>query len=478
MINILGKLKTFFERSPPPPEIREVFPDPLENSALCVVPWTHTFISPQSERRMCCASREQSSFINQYLDQPGESGSVYKPVTLKEHWNSEYMRNIRLKMLRGEKLSQCEVCNDKVLNLSTYKNWFNKALFPELLSTLHKNTDKDGHTEMKPISFDYRIHNTCNFKCRMCGEHLSSAWEAEKRANNDWSEKSDPWMIPQVKIKIDEFQKDVVEAELKESVETKSLREIYWVGGEPLVWELHWDLMQRMIDLGFSKQVFCRYNTNLSHINFKGKSLASDLLPHFKAYLICASIDGVGPIGEWIRTGLKWDRFLANFKEMQKGPGGKDSIALDVTLTLPGLFSMKKMFDTAIEIESQIITKVIYAFTPDIVLSPMALPRELLHEILDDLIAYVEPKVTPKTQSLLDTFYELKSRPTFEEAYPLEYQEGFLRGRYHQLKVSARRKDGEAGQAVSLDEIYRENEKVLAWWNRPKNKVMENNDRR
>lgn len=458
------------------PEIN--YPDPKNNQALCVVPWTHTFVSPQSERRLCCASREKSSYIQQYLDQPGKSGVKYEPKTLDEHWNGEAIRAIRLKMLRGEKLSECEVCNDQVLNLSVYKNWFNNSLFPEMLNELHKNTHADGSTTLKPISFDYRVDNTCNFKCRMCGEQLSSSWEAEKRLHNEWTATNDPWMIPEVKVKIDEFQKTVVEAELRQAIEEKRLREIYWVGGEPLVWELHWKSMQRMIELEFSKEVFCRYNTNLSHINYKGVSLTKDLLPHFKGYLICASIDGVGPVGEWIRTGLKWDRFLSNFKEVQNGPGGKDSIALDVTLTLPGLFSMKQMFDLAIELDSSIITKVIYAFTPDIVLSPMALPRELLNEILDDLISYMEPRVTSKTRSLLDTFLELKKRPTFQEAFPSNFKEAFFRGRHYQQKVSARRRDGEPGYAVGLDAIYKENSKVFAWWTQPYSQITEKNERR
>ena len=441
--------------------------------SLCVVPWTHTFISPQSERRLCCASREKSSYIQQYIDQPGQSGVKYDPKTLDEHWNSEYMRNIRLRMLRGEKISECEVCNDQVLNLSVYKDWFNKALFPDLLVELHKNTEEDGATKMVPISFDYRLDNTCNFKCRMCGEQLSSAWEAEKRPYKDWSEQNDPWMIPEVKINIDEFQKKVAEAELKQSVESKTLREIYWVGGEPLVWDIHWSLMRRMIDLDFSKLVFCRYNTNLSHINYKGQSLVNDLLPHFKGYLICASIDGVGPIGEWIRTGLNWEKFLANFKEVQNGPGGKDSIALDVTLTLPGLFSIKEMFDLAIELDSRIITKVIYAFSPDIVLSPLALPREVLNEILDDLIIYIEPRITAKTQSLLDTLYELKNRPTFSETFPDQYKKGFLSGRHYHLNISSRRKDGEPGYSTTLNDIYKGSENVFNWWNRSETEIME-----
>ena len=39
-----------------------------QNKVFCMAPWTHTYISPQSERRLCCASREEHSFQKQYID--------------------------------------------------------------------------------------------------------------------------------------------------------------------------------------------------------------------------------------------------------------------------------------------------------------------------------------------------------------------------------------------------------------------------
>ena len=30
-------------------------PEESENKTFCMAPWTHTYISPQGERRMCCA---------------------------------------------------------------------------------------------------------------------------------------------------------------------------------------------------------------------------------------------------------------------------------------------------------------------------------------------------------------------------------------------------------------------------------------
>ncbi len=58
-----------------------------KNKNFCIAPWTHTFISPQSERRLCCASREKSSFIEQYLDvKDGKPvlNKKYSPQTLDE----------------------------------------------------------------------------------------------------------------------------------------------------------------------------------------------------------------------------------------------------------------------------------------------------------------------------------------------------------------------------------------------------------
>ena len=35
-------------------------------------------------------------------------------------------------------------------------------------------------------------------------------------------------------------------------------------GGEPLMWDMHWKAMERIIELGFADEVYVRYNTNLS----------------------------------------------------------------------------------------------------------------------------------------------------------------------------------------------------------------------
>src|SRR6056300_488769 len=93
------------------------------NKTFCMAPWTHTYISPQGERRLCCASREEHSFQKQYIDASNDEryGAVkesktsvddFNPVSLQEHWNSPYMRDIRKKLMSGKRIPQCDVCND------------------------------------------------------------------------------------------------------------------------------------------------------------------------------------------------------------------------------------------------------------------------------------------------------------------------------------------------------------------------------
>src|SRR6056300_1549383 len=90
------------------------------NRTFCMTPWTHTYLSPQTERRMCCASREPAQSFKQYIDTNSNS-KPYSPQTLEQHWNSEHMKSVRRRMLSGEVLPECAVCNDKLLNTDVYR---------------------------------------------------------------------------------------------------------------------------------------------------------------------------------------------------------------------------------------------------------------------------------------------------------------------------------------------------------------------
>lgn len=431
---------------------------------FCTAPWTHTYLSPQTERRICCASREQASWQKQYIDKDSVASSKeYTPSTLDEHWNSEHMKSVRRRILDGESIPECQVCNDSLLNLYTYKDYFTKTMFPHKVNEILSSTDETGYTTMKPVSFDYRIYNLCNFKCRMCGEQLSSAWETEKRTMGWWDPKKDLWMVPEAKQKIEEFQKTVCEEELWESVKNNTIEEIYWVGGEPLMYQIHWDIMQYLVQSGHSKNVTVRYNTNLSRISYKGIDLYG-LLPHFKHVNMCCSQDATGDVAEWVRTGLKYNEWLTNFKQgiFLNGLFNMDSMVIDVTLTLPGLLDMKALIDLAVELNVKSYVKISFDFDPSAIMSPMCLPRDILNDICADLIEYERENGNEFTKIYSETFNDMKTRPTFEEKYGVAHAKGLIDGKERYQRIAKFRKDNEK---ITIEDILSRNERVIDWWN-------------
>ena len=415
------------------------------NKTFCMAPWTHTYLSPQTERRLCCASREPAQSFKQYLD-TGNEAKEYKPLTLKEHWNSDHMRSVRLRMMAGEELSECEVCDHKLLNTDVYRSYWNQ-LFKDRVDEAYESTDETGATTMQTISFDYRFNNLCNFKCRMCGDMLSSSWEAETRKNKTWTKESQPWMASPLREQIIKFQDTQVVQEFVDAVETKTIKEIYWCGGEPLMWDMHWKAMQRIIELGFAKEVYVRYNTNLSRTSLKGIKLF-DLLPEFQDWQICSSLDGTGEVGEYIRDGLNYEQWLRNFKEGLAVAKTSREMRLDYTITMPGLLELKNMFDLSQELNTEILTKVMFTFSNDEILSPLALPKELLHTIIDEALEYMEPRATRKQRSLIDVIKNLKNRETFTAT---------KKGKERQERIDKiRRQD--------ITKILAKDKRILDWW--------------
>ena len=405
---------------------------------------------------MCCASREASQHVKQYIDKNDIelNAKEFKPKPLEEHWNSEHMKGVRKRMMNGETLPECEVCNHRILNHDVYRSYFNH-LFGSHRDSILAQTAEDGTYLPLPTSFDYRFTNLCNFKCRMCGPQLSSAWTAEGVRNHNQDAIDTAYWKTVTKW----FFENHVEPEFLAAIEEKRIEEIYWVGGEPLLWDIHWKSMKRIHELDLGKQIYIRYNTNLSHIFFNGNSLFG-LLQDVRDWEICASIDGTGKIGEYIRTGLdykSWRKHYQRGLESQKKP---TQMRLDFTLTLPGMFDIENMVALSQETNTQLLTKLVYAFDPSIVMSPMALPREILNRLVDERLSKVDSHWmrTP----LVKTLESLKTRKTFEEEWPDRYHDGLKNGKRRLLHLESIRK---FEQPITMQEILGMDPQVLQWWN-------------
>lgn len=72
------------------------------SKTFCALPFQHLCVGPEGTARVCCVAHDMVS----------EHGA---PMSLNLHtmdeiWNSAYMRNVRRGMLKGERVSACDVC--------------------------------------------------------------------------------------------------------------------------------------------------------------------------------------------------------------------------------------------------------------------------------------------------------------------------------------------------------------------------------
>jgi hypothetical protein len=358
-------------------------------------------------------------------------------------------------MRAGERLPECAVCNDRLLNTDVYRTYFN-SMFGHKYDEAMAQTDATGYTTMQPVSWDYRFSNLCNFKCRTCGDMLSSSWESEQRQHNmiDWTNPKNGWMRTDVRQQIADFQSQQIEQEFAAAVAEHRVEEVYWAGGEPLMYEQHWRYMRQIVEQGDGDRVYARYNTNLSRISYMGCDLYSDILAHVRDWQICASLDGTGATGEYIRTGLDYAQWRDNFARGLDISRHRRQMRIDFTLTLPGLFEVERIQALADEFGVDVLAKVMFSFTPDMVLSPLALPRELLDRWVDRLT------VSLPVGALQEVLLQLKQRPTHSEQWGQgEAAAAAVAGKRRILRLEAIR-----GDTYTLADILTQDPDTRAWY--------------
>lgn len=269
-----------------------------KNKSFCVLPWIHLYIDPRGHAAPCC--------ISSYAWSNGILGSS-REQSLAELVNSSQMKQLRVDMMNDTRPTSCNACyNSDDLGAASHRLSSNSRHAARIdLST----TKPDGElVDFKMRYFDIRFSNICNFKCRSCGSGFSTMWEQEDRKHNR--------TIPIIsKNNRKEFVQEVID-------QISNLDVAYFAGGEPLITEEHYTLLEEMIKQGRT-DIALVYNTNLSNINFKDKDLIS-LWKHFKhAVEVYASIDHYGERAEYIRHGTDWGQIEKNFLIVKETPNIK-----------------------------------------------------------------------------------------------------------------------------------------------------------
>lgn len=286
--------------------------------SFCVLPWIHTAIDPDGTIRPCCMA-----------DFGFRMGDLNETPLLKDIFNNDKYKAFRLEMINGSELpAPCRGCKvQEDAGTESYRTRKNQT-YADVIDKLE--IQPDGSAEFVQLYIDYRLSNKCNFKCITCGPQLSSSHAIE---------------IIKMNKDVKDFQPQSAYIEVSNFTEqfktfSKDIQEIYFAGGEPLIMDHHYEILNLFIES--QQPVTVSYNTNLSELNYKGIDVL-DLWGKINGPVrIGASIDGFGVAGETIRSGLDSKVFKANLQKVSNGP---DNVKLGFNITF-GITNYEEIVDT------------------------------------------------------------------------------------------------------------------------------------
>jgi len=260
--------------------------------SICLMPWIHLYVDTNGNAKACCNTSITYGNVNN--------------ESIESIWNGESIKNFRKNLLEGKKDKRCAACfKREAVNKSSIRTETLDKYKP-YLKWLQKTSTDGTCKHSKPVYLDIRYSNVCNLKCRTCWHGASSSWFNDaKLLKSNFGDKAIIKATPENEKFIDDlFTFDT------------ELAEVYFAGGEPLMMEEHYSFLDSLLDKN-QTSLHLRYNTNLSVLTLKGKS-ALHYWKHFKKITLAVSIDAIGEKVAYIRSGLKWEKFLKNIELVKK----------------------------------------------------------------------------------------------------------------------------------------------------------------
>lgn len=275
-------------------------------NTACKKLWNHFYVGPDANVNPCCLS-----------DHRFPLGSINDTNAISN------AQRIRETMTAGYRDRACAVCYEKE----------DSGVLSDR-QTCDPTKMKIGVTDI-----DIRLNNICNFKCRMCSEYFSSSIQQETITLYGKNA-----VLGFEKISLDSTSKQTKNQHLRKILPliTTELDSIYFAGGEPLITDEHYKILDRLIDVG-NRDLAIRYNTNLSTLTYKN-IFVIDKWRQFSDVTVGASIDASDAVAEYMRHGTVWHDVVNNIHRIkQHAPHVNLQINSTVSfLTVENLITLQK----------------------------------------------------------------------------------------------------------------------------------------
>ena len=276
----------------------------------CSFPFQHQYVHMSGSVRLCCATMENAT------DKKGNRIHMNND-SLQKTWNSDYMKEARLKMKNGEVLKACTKCIDQ--EARGYKSMREESDQEKNIN----NVNADGSMDTMPNSMELHFGNVCNLKCKMCGQDYSNQIGKEILQIGEKDKDFLKWVYKQsgnvnnwtnnLSVEYTWFRNEKTKNKLIDYV-SKHITKLTIIGGEPTVIPEFYELLDYCYKNNTLQDKDITIVTNLTNTNPK----MTQWLPKMKAWTIWASIDGLRDITEYIRYPSNFKKVVENLNFYKK----------------------------------------------------------------------------------------------------------------------------------------------------------------
>jgi sulfatase maturation enzyme AslB (radical SAM superfamily) len=266
---------------------------PQDSKTFCVLPWIHSYIATDGVAGLCC-------FAPEALTTPDGRGLNIQRDTLAEMFHSPAMEDARRAMLAGHPVKACANCyKAEAVSGSSWRTqynhyWTNKR--PELLARIDRQQEKAAYD--KPLHADIHFGNLCNLRCQICNPHNSSQVERDPVLSK-WAH-AHYLRLEGSRFRGEWYETPEFLAELTDF--TSDLQLIALAGGEPSMSKPAHRWLASLIDSGQAPKIEIRISTNLTNVNTDFLDLAAQ----FGKPMLFLSVDGFGPLNDYLRYPSHW----------------------------------------------------------------------------------------------------------------------------------------------------------------------------
>jgi MoaA/NifB/PqqE/SkfB family radical SAM enzyme len=321
---------------------------PVDSSVFCSVPYSSIVISPDGSYRVCSLMNREEYSMGACLDDKGEVMNVLTH-SFEQALNSKWHKHLRRQQSRSIKSPMCECCynkdaidgNSRRVQLTKYMAKESPGFVDPVTGPLA--TDSDGTYYGHLTSLDLRFGNLCNLACLTCGPWYSDKWYEDYealtgRSKFTWGGRtidiSDSRRLGPVNSDTPWWETEIWWSRFDKSM--PHLRHVYVTAGEPLLVKGFQEMLQRLVDSGFAKNVVVELDTNLTVLNPKIMNLWSE----FKRINLRVSVDELGEKYEVFRYPGKFSTLDSNLRTLIASQPGNVDLLLTSCLTPLNVFSI------------------------------------------------------------------------------------------------------------------------------------------